>query len=512
MPDPATPKRKRKLSPDDYTPVSKPSLLTLGAIITIGALLRFYQLESRGMYDEASSWIYAQMPWLSFWKVMWGSQGNMVLYYLLLGWWLYLGDSEWTMRSLSVLFGLATIPAVYLMGSRFFGRQAGLIAGALLAVHALHIQLSQHARSYALLTLLLVVSTYLFARWVESPHHKGLWWGYVAVSALAHYSHSLAVLVLAAQWLSLGTALLRRLGIPMIAQTVGAVALASAPMTAFSLFQYKGQVDWVQPLTFKRFLAVLSGFAGNGGGALMVVWLALIAIALWHVNRSDGNRAEEKWRVRLLLCWLLVPIAALILISLFKPLFIGRFLLMSVPALVLLAGVGIQGLSRHGLRSRWAAALVLLVALGLSGYGDYKHIQRTHSGYNSFRAWTQHILTHQQPGDAAFFFPPAAHKQFNYYSNREPSDRRTLRPTTVFPPFFKSPTGDPPPDPTKEEVRAAVHAYERVWLISRAKSDREQSRMLQIIRSTIEEEFALEREDKFTGESNFVVILYAKRR
>ena len=118
------------------------------------------------MYDEASSWLYAQMPWLTFWKVMWGSQGNMVLYYWLLGWWLYLGDSEWTMRSLSVFFGLAAIPAVYLMGSRFFGRQVGLIASSLLATHVLHIQFSQHARSYALLTFLLVLSTYFFARWV----------------------------------------------------------------------------------------------------------------------------------------------------------------------------------------------------------------------------------------------------------------------------------------------------------------------------------------------------------
>ena len=50
----------------------------------------------------------------------------MLFGHLLLRLWLYLGESEWILRSLSVVFGVATVPAVYILGMRLFGPKAGL--------------------------------------------------------------------------------------------------------------------------------------------------------------------------------------------------------------------------------------------------------------------------------------------------------------------------------------------------------------------------------------------------
>jgi uncharacterized membrane protein len=136
--------------------------------------------------------------------VAWDFEGNMIFYYLLLRGWVHLGDSEAVVRSLSVLFGVATVAAVYDLGCRLFNRTAGLIAAALLTIHGFHILWSQQARSYALLTLLLVVSTSLLVSALQAPDPRRTWAAYVIVSALACYCHFFAVLVLMTHWLWVG--------------------------------------------------------------------------------------------------------------------------------------------------------------------------------------------------------------------------------------------------------------------------------------------------------------------
>ncbi len=107
--------------------------------------------------------------------------------------WLYLGESEWILRSLSVVFGVATVPAVYILGMRLFGPKAGLISATLLSLHTFHVQNSQEGRSYALVTLL-VLSTYFFVRALEAPHNKKHWLTYRLVSVVAVYAHGLPFL------------------------------------------------------------------------------------------------------------------------------------------------------------------------------------------------------------------------------------------------------------------------------------------------------------------------------
>src|SRR5436309_2114673 len=121
----------------------------------------------------------------------------MLLYYLLLRTWVHLGSSEFVVRLLSVIFGVAAVPMVYLLGRDLFSRATGMIAAALLAVHAFHIYFSQEARSYALLVLLLIVSAYFFARLAASPERRLYRLGYPVASAPAFYAHLFALLVIA---------------------------------------------------------------------------------------------------------------------------------------------------------------------------------------------------------------------------------------------------------------------------------------------------------------------------
>jgi mannosyltransferase len=138
------------------------AIATSGALLAITLLALFLRLHLLGQDsfwgDELASVRRAQMDWDAFWELMRGIPA-MALYYALLRFWILLGDSEFTVRILSVIPAVVTVPLVYFMGKRLFDPRVGLIAALLLAMNAFHIQYSQEARSYSLLILLVTLSS-----------------------------------------------------------------------------------------------------------------------------------------------------------------------------------------------------------------------------------------------------------------------------------------------------------------------------------------------------------------
>jgi mannosyltransferase len=481
--------------------------------MAIGTALRLYHLEARGLnIDEAASWTFARLPWPNFLHVMWEYEGNMVFYYILLRGWIALGDSEAILRGLSVILGLATIPAVYFLGKCLFNRQAGLISAALLAVHSLHIRYSQEARSYILLTFLLVLSTYCLVKAVDEPYKKKYLIAYTVLSALAFYSQVFAAFVLVAQWLSLGFAKIRRIGFSASAITVAALVLLTAPMTVFTVLQNKGQLDWVQPITWKSFRYFMYHFTGNGGNIMSFVYLAPCIFALFILSKTANN---EHWRLRLVAVWLIFPIAATLLASFIKLPFYPRFFLMCVPALVLLASAGITWLGHIHSYSRWASLVLCIFLLVLSVRGSYASWQSVPDSKNSFRAMTEHILVSQEPNDGLFFFTAESHMPFNYYAHRASNKHgKTITPKIVFPDFGGTPTGAHP-IPTSNEVVELTEDYERIWLVLNQPSITlipKSGEAEQMIREIIEENFQLQEWQEFKGFPDLVVALYVQKK
>jgi hypothetical protein len=106
-------------------------------------------------------------------------------------------NPEW-IRLPSLLAGTATIPLVYVLGSRTVSRSAGLVGAAVMALSPFMIYYSTEARSYALMIALLVGSTLALLAAVETRRTR--WWAVYAVcSCAALYSHYTSVFPLAAQ-------------------------------------------------------------------------------------------------------------------------------------------------------------------------------------------------------------------------------------------------------------------------------------------------------------------------
>jgi len=207
-------KRRRMLpsqtaKPNVGGPVPQHNLLnaarcvTLVILLIVGVIVRLKCLACKPFwFDECFSVEIARIDWRNFIDLLWWREANMSLYYLLLKAWLHFGQSQGFIRSLSVVFAAATLPAVYWVARTLYNQQVGLIAAALFTFNAYSVRYAQEARSYSLFLLLAALSSGFLVAWLRQPTRRN-WIGYVLTSTLAVYAHFYALLLAAAQWIAI---------------------------------------------------------------------------------------------------------------------------------------------------------------------------------------------------------------------------------------------------------------------------------------------------------------------
>ncbi len=168
--------------------------LPIALVVLLALLLRAYHLGHLGFwYDEGASAYLAEAGRLAVWT----RDVHPPLYVALLSVWRLVADGDVWLRSLSVLFGVATVPVVYAIGRALFSPPAGLWAAGLLAVTYFHVKYSQETRMYALVGLLFA-GALVGARGRGAPGAAGRLAVYVICATLLLYSHGIAVVYVAA--------------------------------------------------------------------------------------------------------------------------------------------------------------------------------------------------------------------------------------------------------------------------------------------------------------------------
>lgn len=445
--------------------------LALPAIILLVALLAFANLGAKSLWlDEGTTVSIARLGWHGLWQDAF-SQGeaNMSLYYVLLHLWLHLGDSEAVLRSLSALFAAVTIPVFYALAARHFGSGIALLATLLLGINASFIHYAQEARGYMLTVLLVTVSSYLFVRSVDQP--KWRWWlGYAVVSGLAIYAHFFAALVVLAHLVALLLRDWRRLPHRVLFVAYGLIGLFGLPLFVFILTADRSRIDWIEPPTVVRIATVFAALSGATTGpysypelALLFSFLVAAMFALYAMVRAWRRRADRLWPQLFLLVWLLVPVSTSLAVSVVKPVFVSRYLLVVLPALVLLAALG---LSR--MQPRWSSILLSAVIVALSGY----ELARWHAEYDKedWRSATAYVADRARPGDGIAFHAAYGVRTYNYYIYR--FEARERAPDLVHPDGWEGRTYVPidetlDPGRLPRALRGIADRYPRFWLVLR---------------------------------------------
>src|SRR3989344_3593318 len=86
---------------------------------------------------------------------------------VLKSWMQVFGSSEIAVRIPSVIFGVATVYLIFLIGRKLYEQKTALIAATLLATSPLHIYYSQEARMYMLAAFFTALSVYFFISIME---------------------------------------------------------------------------------------------------------------------------------------------------------------------------------------------------------------------------------------------------------------------------------------------------------------------------------------------------------
>jgi uncharacterized membrane protein len=344
--------------------------LWLWSIVALGAVLRLVALGHKSFWiDEIASVVIARKPGASFWHFLWHDEGNMALYYVVLRPWLHFGNSEAIVRLLSVLPGVLTIPLLYLLGKRLFGHNTGVLAAALCALNPCAIACSQEARAYSFLVLAVVISTYRFVRLVEDPGYRFAI-GYGVVAGFTCYFHYFGVLVPAAHAISLMA--MPRGQRPWKQYAVAAIifVLFAVPVLWMIHAQDIGHLSWVQPPSLLEFYHLGVFLAADGGKAVGAVLLAfdLVLIGFFLATLKAAWRERDndlqRWRHTLVASSFFSPIIIVLAVSIVRPAFYHRFLIICLPSFVMMSAAGALRIRPRLLRISAVACVCILSLIG----------------------------------------------------------------------------------------------------------------------------------------------------
>ncbi len=395
-------------------------------IATLYLLLGFYRIDHQSLWtDEVIS--VSRISAESFW-VRVNSQSS--LYFVLLDLWTELaGSTELALRSLSLLLGLAAVCLVYAIGLKLFDRRIALVTATLLATSPYVIWYAQEVRYITLLLVTSLAMTYSFWRALAS-RGWGWWLSYSVTSALALFTFATVVFLVIVHglfllWRSSNRSFLKKWAASQliiilaftawfISGTVQrlAIGISKAP-SIVSQEQVRSReqltvTDLVGAIPY-TFFAFSVGFSlGPSLEELHVsrsldpllshtstlVPTAVLFVSLFVVGLT--RLRQDNHRVSFLLLWLGVPIIGTFTIATLTTYHVynTRYVVIALPAYLLILARGIAGFRRSGIQ-----ILVLAAVLCVNGMSLFNYYFDDDYGREDSRAAAEYLESAARPGD-----------------------------------------------------------------------------------------------------------------
>ena len=408
----------------------------LAMVIGIGVYLDLHRLDAQPFWlDEAISESIGLSSGSAFVRLAFARETNMAFYYLVLHWWLALvHPSDFTIRLLSVIFSVAALPVLYVLASKLFDESVGVAAALLLAVSPPFVSYSQEARSYSLAILLSLVSWSSFIDCAREPTRLARL-KYVVATTLAVYTHSLAVLIIPAQGLTLLYFQREWSNRCPLLLAMSLVGLLLVPMFILTAYWYSGGEEWIARRIGVPGLASLREVAVTFAGGIappllrqrsLEVLTALgfaMFVASWVRDMRSATFRPGAYACSAIA--LVTPIALLMCISQAIPLFIVRYVLICLPFFILIVAVGWCQFTDR----RLAASGVVLFAL-LSLWADHDYYSYT-EGRPRWQEAIRYVDRSAREGDNLVFVPAESRLEFDHNLKRFCS--RTIGLSVIYP-------------------------------------------------------------------------------
>ena len=412
----------------------KPLWTRRGALLLIALLalaLRAHRLTFHSLeFDETVSvqLAYAPLPDLIANTINLRWDPHPPFYYSLLHVWLrLLGDSDFTLKWLTVLSATLTPLVVYALGRRLAAARVGLVAAALTALAPLEVYYAQQVRMFALIPLLTAAASYALLRAIDAQPRRVRAYAWIVVAALclaALYTHfSMIYLLPIMAGLALVAAVGRRRWGRLIAALVTLAIVTAGYMPYLTSALRRSGVprhflqEFAAPARMIQETLRAFGF-GVGPGYEVGDWTAFVivaavvlagllaAVASRPPIDAVGGRRSAPAHAR---AWLigtgafLTPMVGLYALGglLDQPLFVVRYMLTAEVWLFLMLALAIVAAWRRlKLLGLLAAAAIAVMSVNGLAYNWRIGFQR-----EDWRVAGEYLGVHAGPGDVILAHP-----------------------------------------------------------------------------------------------------------
>lgn len=336
--------------------------LLLIILLLLAYALRVNNLGNQSLWwDELKTLERATLPIKDMLVDLISKRNHMPLYFFIMrSWVLFTGQSAFTLRYFSLVWGLLSVAEMYRLGRMIGGQAVAVVSALLMAVAPFHVWYSQEARMYTMLPFALLVANDFFLQALRN-RNRFYWVGYGIAMLSATYIHYFALFIFAAHYafFALHIRQLRQAAVRwfIVTAAVGGLTIiwmgvvAGTSGYAESVPGWIGKISWLDPLlTIWNFS---SGFGLLpmdilGLGLVILYGLAfLISLSLLRHNTPRGHV------FRLLFLWFIVPFTITFFVSLdwrttiqsdFS-FYMDRYLIIIMPPFLLLTAWGLVSLA-----------------------------------------------------------------------------------------------------------------------------------------------------------------------
>jgi mannosyltransferase len=431
----------------DIKTVQRPEELSMLLLCLAALLLRLWKIGDESLWQDEGFSVYISRFSIPFILQSLSYEFHPPLYYAILHFCLSFADSEAWIRGISVAAGVLTIPCIYYLGKELLSAKAGLISAFLLAFSPLHIEYCREARPYSLFCFLFTLSMLLFIRTMNTGRDRTIVLYCVATLAAVWTEFTgLFLLPIQAFVLLARKEKLERRWVSILA----IITFLSAPVIwAFfaRLLDLRTKLFWIPRQTpMQDIMQIMDAFMTGSGARSYWVALMLLPPIMWLIF-SRFRLCRD-----VTIMWLLLPNLVFMLLSFWRPLFLVRQLLFTLPPFLLLMGGGMALLLQE---KKKAAALLLLAALLIPaalGLGSlYGSLHK-----ENWRALAAAVKEKGRAGDGMLFASEYPSYVFRYYY-------RNMHGT----PAYRSLDHEA----DDRMLRCCLDGLERVWVVAYLKHD-----------------------------------------
>jgi mannosyltransferase len=408
-------------------------------------------------WDEAVTVNAGRRSWTALWTLLGHTDAPLGAYYAVMHVWIDgvglvgIRADEFWLRLPSAVAGVGTVALTALLAARAYGPVLGATSGSLLALHPLFVFYAHDARPYAFVTLLTTAATVVMLRILRTPDARYLA-GYAALAMLALSMQVLgAALVLAVH---AGVAAVRGSRRVLLLTAICAPLAAAVPLVLVSRRQ-AAEVAWISGLSPSSVGSFLVRVVGGGTAAPVICVVLALGV------RAAIRRQSVGVEYAALVGCAVVPIVGVIGLSVWQPLLVPRYVLVALPALVV---VVVSALGGVRVWPRIAGALLAAIALANAG-GTIVQDAQTYK-YEDFRAAASLIQGSAHTGDGVVFLPPSYRVGMEPYLGNADTDRglpSDVALSGAFSPYTSAVIGGS--EVNAASIDARIDAEQRIFVI-----------------------------------------------